>query len=83
MESGRIILAIALSFLVFLVWDMFFTDKEAIQKARQQQLAEQQAAEAVKEEPIPETAALPAGTQDKKKEEQQKAKPDDTPAKSR
>jgi YidC/Oxa1 family membrane protein insertase len=57
MESGRVILAIALSFVVFLVWDMFFTDKEAIQKAQQQQLTEQQATEAVKEEPIPATNA--------------------------
>lgn len=82
MESGRVILAIALSFVVFLLWDMFFTDKEAIQKAKQQRLAEQQAAEAVKEEPIPEAAAPPTGKQDNQEQQTSTPIPAGSPART-
>ncbi len=32
MEQGRLLIAIALSFLVFFLWNAFFTDQEAVQK---------------------------------------------------
>ncbi len=35
MEQGRLLIAIVLSFLVFLLWQFFFVDKEAVQKAKQ------------------------------------------------
>jgi YidC/Oxa1 family membrane protein insertase len=47
MEQARLLIAIALSFLVFLLWQFFFVDHDAIQKARQTQQAQQVA----KEEP--------------------------------
>ena len=56
MEQGRIILAIVLSFLVFLVWDYFFVEKIP----PEQNLTEQQSAQtAPPEEKTPDTATTP------------------------
>lgn len=60
MEQSRIIVAIALSFLVFLVWDYFFIDKEATQQAKQQQQV--QTEKAPDASPGPESVKEPAAT---------------------
>ena len=42
MEQGRLFIAIALSFLIFFLWDFFFVDKKETQKTNQQtQITEQ------------------------------------------
>jgi YidC/Oxa1 family membrane protein insertase len=41
MEHARILIAIVLSFLVFLVWDLFFVDRQAVKPPPQQQEAVQ------------------------------------------
>ncbi len=41
MEQGRVFLAIVLSLMVFLIWDFFFVDKEAIRQQAPQQAQEQ------------------------------------------
>ena len=61
MDNARLIIAIVLSILVFLLWDFFFVDKKEIQQPKQTPQAEQK----IKEEPdIPKkeqviTATLP------------------------
>jgi YidC/Oxa1 family membrane protein insertase len=45
MEQARMFLAIALSFLIFFLWQWFFTDEQAVQK-------DQQPPQTVKEEPV-------------------------------
>ena len=47
MEQGRLFLAIALSLLVFFLWEIFFVNKEAVRQSEQNQQAEQ----LIKEEP--------------------------------
>jgi YidC/Oxa1 family membrane protein insertase len=49
MEQARLLIAIVLSVMVFLVWQFFFVDQKAVQKPAQQEQAAQQP---VKEEPV-------------------------------
>jgi len=67
MEQARIFIAIALSFLVFLIWDFFFVDREAIQPPPPaEKVAEQTAQDepfvppAATAEPSAATEAVPA-----------------------
>jgi len=46
MEQARILIAIALSFLVFLLWEVFFVDKEPVQHPRQEMASQQEPIEA-------------------------------------
>lgn len=57
MEQARIILAIALSFAVFLIWDLFFIEKKPIPQKKQPTQETVQEKQTVQEEPIikPET----------------------------
>ena len=41
MEHARIFLAIVLSFLVFLVWEFFFVDRDAVRQQAQTAVVEQ------------------------------------------
>lgn len=69
MDNARLVIAIVLSILVFVVWDYFFLPKQEIQQAQKQPQAEQQAATAKPETekkavvapqaPLPAAAVLP------------------------
>lgn len=65
MEQARVFIAIALSFLVFFLWEMFFVDKEAVKPPPQTNSAVEKtttetAPPMVSEKPSPEaTAAMP------------------------
>lgn len=51
MEQGRLFIAIAISFLIFIVWDYLFVDREAIeQKAKQEKTQQVQDSQLPKEE---------------------------------
>ncbi len=59
MEQFRLFLAILLSFLVFLVWDAFFVDKEALRQQQQPQQEQAQKEPPQKQEPAPAQPASP------------------------
>ena len=52
MEQGRVFLAIVLSLVIFVAWDFFFVDREAIQQQRQQPVEQEE----VKAVPSPQSA---------------------------
>ncbi len=58
MEQGRVFLAIVLSLVIFVAWDFFFVDREAIQQQKQQQPVEQEEVKA----PAPPQSALAVPT---------------------
>lgn len=54
MEQGRLFIAIALSFLIFIVWDYFFVDREALeQKAKREEIQQIQENKTEKAEALP------------------------------
>ncbi len=59
MEQGRLFIAIALSFLIFIVWDYFFVDREALEKKAPQQTTQ----EIRDNQPIKSTTAQPEKTE--------------------
>jgi len=54
MDQMRLLLAIGLSFLVFFLWNLFFTDQEAVQKQRSEKTA-QTTQEALKSPYVPQS----------------------------
>ncbi len=62
MEQGRVFLAITLSLIVFLAWDFFFVDRDAIQQQTQQQQAIEQGSIDKPISPTPAQAPLPVET---------------------
>jgi len=70
MEQSRLLIAIVASFLVFFLWNIFFVDKEAIEKQRQQAEKATQAEKAAQGEkvtPQPQTPYVPTSEQPEKR----------------
>lgn len=52
MKQGRLFIAIALSFLVFFAWEVFFVEKKLVEEPKQILESQQESQQVIKEEPI-------------------------------
>jgi len=64
MEQGRVFLAIAISFLIFLVWNFFFVENKSPQPNLKRAATETAPKEAVPQKPIEPAPAKPLSTKD-------------------